>query len=277
MVEAKEMTTIIPILVNLLVVGVVIYSSTKIKTIKNDYSPDEKNSSYQNVSYTEQQIFSEKEIFFMNNSFSFNETKILAKEENESISDKISKFFTNTHLPLLFTGICSSFFVIMLFLSYLVDDKDYSCKCAEIICTSEKHYHSYHCFYCCPCGVGNCCSCRDCDCDCDCNGLGNDKDAFLYIILLIVFFLIIMIFYYATKALGKSLSRIFAMIFLILFEVTFIILDIFQGINDEMNIFFYLIIVFASIGILCNLIAMILKCLNKTGYLNLSYSLFESE
>ena len=51
MLETKEIITIILTSVNLIIAIIIIYSSTKINPIKNDFVPSEKNSSYPNISY----------------------------------------------------------------------------------------------------------------------------------------------------------------------------------------------------------------------------------
>ena len=283
MLETKEIITIILTSVNLIIAIIIIYSSTKINPIKNDFVPSDKNNSYPNVSYIEQQILYQDRFFLNNNSFSLNEQKIFESKKNDSASEKISNFFTKTHLSLFFTGICSCFFVIMFLISFFVKDKEYSCDCFSCTNCNCKCTKEDCCFFATYC----CCCCHDCcrrrrgekccqsngdncgNCNCNSSGGGSNDDgigyAVIIIILLFVVILIVMILYFSTKALGKSLSRIVALVFLILFDIGFFILGLFRGINDGMNTYSYLVVIFGILGFLGNLIVLIFKCLSHKG------------
>ena len=141
----------------------------------------------------------------------------------------------------------------MFLISFFVKDKEYSCDCfSGMNCKCTKDDCCFFATYCCCC-CHDCCrrrrgekccqsngdNCGNCNCNCNSSGGGSNDDgvgyAVIIIILLFVVILIVMILYFSTKALGKSLSRIVALVFLILFDIGFFILGLFRGINDGMN------------------------------------------
>ena len=115
MCDAEKIASLSLTLINLVVIILIIYSSLLILPRKNN-SSNEKSSSALSVSYLEQHILSEKQVFLKNNT---------ATEENEK-----GIHFSDAHYPLFFTGISSSIFLFLLIMSYLVPDKEYNCCCS---------------------------------------------------------------------------------------------------------------------------------------------------
>ena len=98
MCDAERIASLTLTLINLVVIILIIYSSLLILPRKNN-SSNEKSSSVLNVSYLEQQILSEKQVFLKNNT---------ATEENEKgihFSDAHYPYFSQ-ELVLLFFYFC---------------------------------------------------------------------------------------------------------------------------------------------------------------------------
>ena len=270
MCDAEKIASLSLTLINLVVIILIIYSSLLILPRKNN-SSNKKSSSVLNVSYLEQQILSEKQVFLKNNT---------ATEENEK-----GIHFSDAHYPLFFTGISSSIFLFLLIMSYLVPDKEYNCCCS---CTEVE---------CCCCGVGTCCTCyccrkrkdlvknNECNCCKDCKdfchdnfdsnyqGGGGECDIVGCIISIWYLFLmasfIFIILYFIARDLGARLSRVVSFVFLLLFDLCFLIFGILQATNDGINTYSSLVIAFGIIGFILNLIYLILIILSRIGCIEL--------
>ena len=268
MLEFKDKVTIFHTVVNIIIIAIVIYSSTQIVPEKNDNDSKDYNNSSTNLSHIEEKIIFNQSLSIDNIQLS-NFRGNRNKNKNNAETDN---FWKNIHWPLFSTGAFSVLFASMLIFSFFVEEQGSKCDCCDD-CDLSSNKSNYGNEACC-CGTCLCCACccgRGC---CDCGGghsrsRGKSGDGEGCAILLAIILFIFILFYYLTKSLGRSVSRVVALITLLLFDCIFTILGIIQGTKEEMNTYSYLVIIFGVIGIVNNLIGLICKYFySKKSYIS---------
>lgn len=271
MLDFTDKITIFHIFINIAIMILVIYCSLKINPLKYYNYPIYYNNSSTSLSQIEEKIIYNQSLFFDN--------FILSNDsENNQTNTTGTGSHRDVHWPLFSMGFFSIFFICILIFSLLVKDKECNCDCCD--CDSEiSSSKSDNRNEACCCATCVCCTCccrkrKCCDCgggcsgtscnNCNCNGAG---EGIGYVILIFLLLFIFILFYCFTKSLGKSVSRVVALITLILFDCTFTVFGIIQGINEEMNLYSLLVIIFGIVGIINNLLGFICKYLySKRGY-----------
>lgn len=113
---------------------------------------------------------------------------------------------------------------------------------------------------------GTCVCCSDCNCrggDCNCSGGGDCGQASLAILILVVIIIVFVAIYFAVKACGKHVARIFAIVFLFFINVTLTGMAFYSG-TDR---FCVLVGVFSLFAAICDLLGIIIpNCSEKLTY-----------
>ena len=234
MIEKKEIIIIVLLLVNLIIMGTIIFCSLKINQ-KTNYDINIYNQYSNNLSAIQESKFLYKQNYKVNNTTTSEERK---KKFN----------FAEVNKPLFFTGIVAALITFVLFFSFFVEEK----YCEKINSESNKTNNK-------DCGS---CSCGDRAC-------GGSSDKFAGYCACIIFLLIapfILIFFF-TKTLGKSISRIIILLILFLFDKLLVYFGLKQGIVYELNTFAYLVIILSIFDAILNITGF-------TLYIILNYNCF---
>ena len=263
--NTTDIFVIILCVVNIIVSGLIIYSSVKINGDKTTYQTINTN----NTNITNTSLDNIQEDFILYEQiFSANNTNNSTR--NETI-EKTESFLSTTNQPLFFLGISSICFIFLLMFSFCAKDNDLHCdetcskgsqdeaRCCCGACTCCGCY--YCCRRCCRGGCSGSSGCTGCNCsgsDCNCSGA---DEGVAYVIIIALFLLIFILLFLVARALGKIISRIVGLISLFLFDIIFVCLGIIQGKEDGMNTFCYLVIISGIISAICNLLALITPCL----------------
>ena len=113
---------------------------------------------------------------------------------------------------------------------------------------------------------GTCVCCSDCNYrggDCNCSGGGDCGQAGLAILILVVIIIVFVAIYFAVKACGKHVARIFAIVFLFFINVTLTGMAFYSG-TDK---FCVLVGVFSLFAAICDLLGIIIpNCSEKLTY-----------
>ena len=113
---------------------------------------------------------------------------------------------------------------------------------------------------------GTCVCCSDCNCrggDCNCSGGGDCGQAGLAILILVVIIIVFVAIYFAVKACGKHVARIFAIVFLFFINGTLTGMAFYSG-TDK---FCVLVGVFSLFAAICDLLGIIIpNCSEKLTY-----------
>ena len=235
MIEKKEIIIIVLLLVNLIIMGTIIFCSLKINQ-KTNYDINIDNQYSNDLSAIQENKFSYKQNYKANNTTTSEERK---KKFN----------FAEVNKPLFFTGIVAALITFVLFFSFFVEEKN--CEKINSECNKTNNI-----------GSGSC-SCGDCAC-------GGSGDNFAGYCLACIIFLLItpfILIYFFTKTLGKSISRIIILLILFLFDKLLVYFGLKQGIVYEMNIFAYLVIILTIFDAILNITGF-------TLYIILNYNCF---
>ena len=146
--------------------------------------------------------------------------------------------YDKLRLSIVIINACSFLFILMFAFSFCIDEDE--CCSNEGICICG----------CCVCCAGSHCS--SCDGGLDCSNV--DGEAGLGICLLILVAFILVGLFYAAKACGKLIARMFSIIALLLMNAILVALSLCSGFDK----FCILVAAFSSFAALCNIIMIII-------------------
>jgi len=190
--------------------------------------------------------------------------KLLEKNPNYFLEKETQRELRNLsstkyELIILYCDIVAIFFVLLLMASFCISGNE----CCTPNQTTNENFAIGSCYGTCVC----CGECRGgggggCKCDGDCGG-----DAGIAILIIIVILLVFVAIYFAVKACGKHIARMFsaAALFILYLGMGFL------GVYSGSGTFHYLITVFSVIGAICNFLAILLP--NLTSCAVLRYNL----
>ena len=214
MIEKKEIIIIVLLLVNLIIMGTIIFCSLKINQ-KTNYDINIDNQYSNNLSAIQENKFLYKQNYKVNNTTTSEERKKKFK-------------FSEVNKPLFFTGIVAALTTFVLFFSFFVEEKN--CEKINSECNKTNNI-----------GSGSC--------SCSGNNFAGYCLACIIFLLITPFILI----YFFTKTLGKSISRIIILLILFLFDKLLVYFGLKQGIVYEMNTFAYLVIILSIFDAILNI------------------------
>ena len=165
MIEKKEIIIIVLLLVNLIIMGTIIFCSLKINQ-KTNYDINIYNQYSNNLSAIQESKFLYKQNYKVNNTTTSEERK---KKFN----------FAEVNKPLFFTGIVAALITFVLFFSFFVEEKN--CEKINSECNKTNNI-----------GSGSC-SCGDCACSCSGDNFAGYCACIIF--LLIAPFILIFFFY----------------------------------------------------------------------------------
>ena len=161
----------------------------------------------------------------------------------------------DTRRLLLFIDIGAFVFLMLLVASFCLTENE-CCSNDENIRTNFAMGSCY----------GTCVCCSDCNCrgaDCNCSGGGDCGQAGLAILILVVIIIVFVAIYFAVKACGKHVARIFAIVFLFFINGTLTGMAFYSG-TDK---FCVLVGVFSLFAAICDLLGIIIpNCSEKLTY-----------
>lgn len=163
----------------------------------------------------------------------------------------------NTRRILLFVDIGAFVFLMLLVASFCLTENE--------CCSNDENTRANFAMGSC---YGTCVCCSDCNCrggDCNCTGGGGGSEAGLAILIIVVVIIVFVAIYFAVKACGKHVARIFAIVFLFFINVALTGMAFYSG-TDK---FCVLIAVFSLVAAICDLLGIILPncgCCEKLTY-----------
>lgn len=155
-------------------------------------------------------------------------------------------------LIVLYIDIVAILFVLILMSSFCVSGNE----CCTPNQTTNENFAIGSCYGTCIC----CGECRGGGGDCKCEGSG---DAGIAILIIIVILLVFVIVYFAVKACGKHISRMFSAAALFLCYLGMFAMGLYTG----KGTYYYLIAVFSVVGAICNFLAILLPNLTSCAIL----------
>jgi hypothetical protein len=166
---------------------------------------------------------------------------------------------------ILYLDIVAMFFVIILMISF--------CLTKNECCSNDPAVNQGFAIGSC---YGTCICCDECSrrgkCNCDCQSSGGSGDSAIGILILFLFIAVFVAIFFAVKACGKHISRIFSVLTLLLLDLGMAGLAIASSYSDT---YLTLIIIFSIIGAICNFLGILLP--NLSNCQNLSYNYVYSQ
>jgi len=165
----------------------------------------------------------------------------------------------NTRRILLFVDIGAFVFLMLLVASFCITDNE--------CCSNDENTRANFAMGSC---YGTCVCCSDCHCsmgDCSFSGGGDSGQAALGLLIILVIIIVFIAIYYAVKACGKHVARVFAIVFLFFINVTLTGMAFYSG-TDK---FCVLVAVFSLVAAICDLLGIILPNLGACEKLTYDY------
>ena len=153
---------------------------------------------------------------------------------------------------ILSIDIVAILFVILLMISFCLNHNE--------CCTSDPATNESFAIGSC---YGVCICCGDCNCS-ECSG--NSCDCEIGLLILVIFILVFVAIYYAVRACGKHISRIFSVFVLMILDLAMAVMSIMTS-SDK---YYILIAVFSIIAAICNFLGLLLPNLASCKYLSFS-------